>query len=140
MTVKTLAVLWAVVVGGLGLAGAPFAAAEPAQNSSAAEQACSQFAGSVDLAAENYSEFADATSGDQWSYRDPMVTDTNVTGRTALRKAASAALNASATPGLPMEIARSMRKWSVQAMKLVVVMGVHGNDDIIKRGGVRTQR
>ena len=136
------------VVVGVGLAAAPYAAAEPGElppappgsespaidaaepTMSAAETACSQFAGGLDLAASSYSEFADVTSGNQWSYDDPAVASANVTSRTALREAAAAALDASATPGLQREIVGPMRRWSLQATKLLLIMGVHGNDDM----------
>jgi hypothetical protein len=139
--------VWTVVVVGVGLAVAPCAAGDPGQlppappapgspaiataghNMSAAETACAQFAGGLDLAASNYSDFADVTSGNQWRYDDPAVASANVTGRTALREAAAAALRASATPGLQPEIAGPMRRWSVRAMKLLVIMGVRGNNN-----------
>jgi hypothetical protein len=122
--------VWGLVVS-IGLAASPDAAAEPEYGTSSADAACSQFAGALDLASANYSDFVDVTSGDDWSYRDPMVNSTNVSGRTALRKAASASLGASATPGLQPEIAGPMRRWSLQATKLIVVMGMRGNDDLI---------
>ena len=136
------------VVVGVALAAAPYAAAEPGElppappgpesstidvaepTMSAAETACSQFAGSLDLAASSYSDFADVTSGNQWSYGDPVVASANVTSRTALREAAAAALAASATPGLQREIVGPMRRWSLQATKLLLIIGVHGNDDM----------
>jgi hypothetical protein len=147
MTHSLQAGVWALVVVGVGLAAAPSAAADPGelppappspdfpaiataeQNTSAAETACQQFAAGLDLAASNYSDFADVTSGNQWRYDDPEVASANVTGRTALREAAADALHASATPGLQTEIASPMRRWSVRAMKLLFVMGVRGNND-----------
>jgi hypothetical protein len=136
------------VIIGMGLAAAPYAAAEPDASppapsasesaaidaaeptKSAAETACSHFAADLDLTASNYSDFADVTSGNQWSYDDPVVANANATSRTALREAAAAALGASATPGLQREIAGPMRRWSLQATKLLLIMGVHGNDDM----------
>jgi len=47
-----------------------------------------------------------------------------------LREAAAAALDASATPGLQREIVGPMRRWSLQATKLLLIIGVHGNDDM----------
>jgi hypothetical protein len=148
MTHSLQAGVWTLVVVGVGLAAAPCAVADPGElppvppvpgspaiataghTMSAAETACAQFAGGLDLAASNYSDFADVTSGNQWRYDDPTVASANVTGRTALREAAATALDASATRGLQPEIAGPMRRWSVRAMKLLVIMGVHGNNDM----------
>ena len=139
--------VWTLVVVGIGLAAAPGATADPGElppappapdspaiataehNMSAAETACAQFAAGLDLAASNYSDFADVTSGNQWRYGDPAVASANVTGRTALREAAAAALRASATAGLQPEIAGPMRRWSLQATKLLLIMGLRGNND-----------
>ncbi|MET4432960.1 hypothetical protein [Mycolicibacterium sp. 624] len=101
-----------------------------------AGRACQQFAEALDLAAGTYSDFADVTSGDQWRYDDPVVRDANVTGRTALRMAAARALDASATPGVQPEIAGPMRKWSLQASKLLVLMGLRSGDDRINTAAV----
>ncbi len=98
---------------------------------SAAETACAQFAGGLDLAASSYSDFADVTSGNQWRYGDPEVASANVTGRTALREAAAAAaLHASAIPGLQPEISGPMRRWSLRATKLILIMGLRGNNEM----------
>ncbi len=133
------------VVVGVGLATAPMSAADPGElppdpdspaiataehDMSAAETACAQFAGGLDLAASSYSDFADVTSGNEWRYGDPAVASANVTGRTALREAAAAAMHASAIPGLQPEIAGPMRRWSVRAMKLILIMGVRGNNEM----------
>jgi len=96
-----------------------------------AEIACSQFAGALDLAAVNYSDFADAIAGPEDNYADATVQDTNVTGRTALREAARVALEASRTPGLPPDIAAPMRSWSLHATKLLLVMGLHGGGGVL---------
>jgi hypothetical protein len=109
--------------------GSP-AIATAEHDTSAAETACAQFAGGLDLAASNYSDFADVTSGNEWRYGDPAVASANVTGRTALREAAATALHASAIPGLQPEIAGPMRRWSVRAMKLILIMGVRGNNEM----------
>lgn len=95
----------------------------------AAAEACSQFAVALDVAAVNYSDFADAISGEDWSYADQNVASTNVTGRTALRQAAAAARTAAATPGLQSEVAAPMRGWSLGATKLLLIMGLHGSGD-----------
>jgi hypothetical protein len=133
------------MVVGVGLAAAPMSAADPGElppapdsppiataehNMCAAETACSQFADGLDRAASNYSDFADVTSGNKWRYDDPSVASANVAGRTALREAAAAALHASAIPGPQPEIAGPMRRWSVRAMKLILVMGVRGNNEM----------
>ncbi len=92
-----------------------------------AASACSQFAAALDYASSNYSDFADALAdpsmGPDWN------TSTNVTGRTALRQAASAAMMASTTPGLQPEIAMPMQSWSVNATKLMVLVGVRAPVD-----------
>jgi hypothetical protein len=103
----------------------------PEGDNSAAVTACSQFAGALDYAATNFSDFANDTAGDKWSYADPTVTYSNVTGRTALREAAAAGLSASATPGLQPEISAPMRAWSMDATKLLVLMGIHAPMDSI---------
>lgn len=114
-------------------APAPAAVAAPVSEdvNPAAVEACAQFAAALDHAAVNYSDFANEIAGEGWSYADPTVASANVTGRTALREAAAAALSASATPGLQPEVASPMRKWSLDAAKLLVFMGVHGNVDSI---------
>ncbi len=92
-----------------------------------AASACSQFAAALDYASSNYSDFADALAdpsmGPDWN------TSTNVTGRTALRQAASAAMTASTTPGLQPDIAMPMQSWSVNATKLMVLVGVRAPVD-----------
>lgn len=97
----------------------------------AAADACKQFSAAMNYAATNYEDFAYASAGggDYVNYADPTVSTSNVTGRTALREAASAALSASGTPGLQPEIADPMRAWSLDAAKLLVIMGVHGGGD-----------
>jgi hypothetical protein len=62
---------------------------------------------------------------------DPQVSNSNVVGRTALREAAGMALSASGTPGLPPEIATPMRKWSLNAARLVLTMGLRGGGDAL---------
>jgi hypothetical protein len=93
--------------------------------------ACRLFNASVNLAAANYEDFAYATAGNGnfVDYQDPTVGRTNVVGRTALRQAAAGALGASATDGLPPEVADPMRTWSLHATKLLLVMGLRGSGD-----------
>lgn len=98
----------------------------------AAAVACKQFATTLNFAATNYSGFADATEGtDLPDYRDPTVRNSNVTARTALREAAAAAMTAAATPGLQPEIAAPMRAWSVDATKLLLIMGLRRGGDTL---------
>ena len=126
---------------GVGIAVAPAAGADPilpappepapVSDGAAAATACSKFAQGLDLAAVTYEDFADNTSGDKWAYTDPIVQDANVNGRTGLRVAAGNALEASATPGLGPDISTPMQKWSLQASKLLILMGVHAPDSSI---------
>jgi hypothetical protein len=99
----------------------------------AAADACKQFNTAVGYAATNYEDFAYATAGggNLVNYNDPEVRDSNVVGRTALREAAAVALNASTTPGLPPEISAPMQSWSMNAARLVLVMGVRGGGDAL---------
>ncbi len=93
--------------------------------------ACRQFNAALNLAAANYEDFAYATAGngDYVNYQDPTVGRSNLVGRTALREAAAAALQASRAPGLPDEVAAPMRSWSLHATKLLVIMGLHAGGD-----------
>lgn len=102
---------------------------EPVPVDSPAETACSMFSAALDFAAINYDRFADATAGEQWAHGDPEVRQTNVAGRTALRQAAALVWEAASTPGLQPEIASSMRHWSAQATKLLLLMGVRAGQD-----------
>ena len=88
----------------------------------AAVTACAAFAEVLDGSATYYGDFADTFEGSD--YTDPAVSDSNVVGRTALRQAAGVALTAANTAGLQPEIADPMRKWSVDATKLLVKMGL----------------
>lgn len=105
----------------------------PAEQPSPARDACAQFGQALNLAAESYDEFAYATAGggNAVNYTDQQVWRTNVIGRTALREAAYAVLSASRTPGLPPEVSRPMRTWSLDATKLLVIMGVRGGGDAL---------
>lgn len=94
-------------------------------------EACKEFDAAMNLAAVNYEEFAYATAGNgnNVNYQDPVVEQSNVVGRTALRAAAGAALDASRTPGLPPEVSDPMQSWSMHATKLLLVMGLRGGGD-----------
>lgn len=95
--------------------------------------ACDLFNKAVNYAAINYEDFADysAGSGNYVNYQDQTVDNANAAGRTALRQAAAAALNASGIPGAAPEATAPMRSWSLSAAKLVLVMGVRGGGDTL---------
>ena len=97
----------------------------------AAVDACRQFGVAMNYAATNYEDFAYATagSGNAVNYGDPSIDSSNVVGRTALREAASVANQAAATPGLSPDIAGPMQSWSMDAYKLIVMMGVRAGGD-----------
>jgi hypothetical protein len=116
----------------IGLTPLPPAYADGA-GSPASAAACADFGRALDLAAANYSNFANALAIGEVdpNYADPIVRTSNVTGRTALRLAAADALSASLTPGLPPEVAAPMRSWSYSSTKLVVLMGMRANVDQI---------
>ena len=65
------------------------------------------------------------------NYADETVTNANIAGRTALKQAAGAALNASGIPGAAPEATAPMRSWSLSAAKMVLVMGVRGGGDTL---------
>lgn len=97
-----------------------------------AVSACAQFAAVLDGTATYYGEFASAIEGfARPDYSDPAVSSTNITGRTALRQGASAALDAANTPGLSSDIAGPMRAWSWDATKLLLKMGLRGGPDTL---------
>lgn len=102
-------------------------------------QACKQFDRAIAIAALNYRDFAYATSGggDYVDYSDPEVKSSNVVGRTALRGAAAAALDASRVPGLPPEVSDPMQSWSAQATKLLLVMGLRRGGDSLNENATR---
>lgn len=89
--------------------------------------ACAQFADVLDGASTYYGDFADAYEGS--GYADPAVSSSNVVGRTALRQGATVAMSAANTPGLQPEIADPMRRWSMDATKLLVKMGLRISGD-----------
>jgi hypothetical protein len=101
--------------------------------SPAVATACKQFSAAMNYAAVNYEDFAYATagSGNYVNYGDPYVVSSGDVGKTALRDASVAALTASTTPGLPPEVAAPMQSWSLNAAKLLVVMGVRGGGDML---------
>jgi hypothetical protein len=91
-----------------------------------AVSACHQFSTALDTASQFYGDFADSIDGTvQPDYSDPAVDSSNVTGRTALRQAASVAMDAAGTPGLTPDIGDPMRSWSFGATKLLLKMGLH---------------
>jgi hypothetical protein len=111
---------------------APDAAPPPDQATfSSVVTACKQFGAALDFAATNYEDFAYNTAGggNSVNYDDPNTANSNVVGRTALREAASTAMDAANTPGLPGDIADPMRSWSFRAAKLLIIMGVRGGGD-----------
>ncbi|UXA17325.1 hypothetical protein [Mycobacterium sp. SMC-4] len=109
------------------LMAGPSASAQPEPAAPEAVAACTQFARALDMAALSYSDFANALAlGDvRPDYSDPVVSSSNVYGRTGLREAVSTAASASRTPGLAPQIAAPMRSWVLSATKLVVLMGLH---------------
>lgn len=111
--------------------GATDAALVASQAGNPVSQACKQFDRAIGIAALNYRDFAYATSGggNYVDYSDPEVKRSNVLGRTALRAAATAALDASRMPALPPEVSDPMQAWSAQAAKLLVVMGLRRGGD-----------
>ena len=147
------------IAGGIGLALAPAALAEPDPTGSedpdaagtvvqlpgtnsvpmandapeAIASSCKAYSVALNYAAANYEDFAYNTAGggNSVNYGDGSVTSANSTGRTALRQAASMAMSASTTPGLPPDISTPMQAWSLRAAKLVLVMGLHGGGDVL---------
>ncbi len=94
--------------------------------------ACAQFAEVLDTTAQYYGDFADSlTDFAVADYADPSVSNSNVLGRTALRQGAGAAMAAAAVPGLAPSIADPMRRWSVDATKLLIKMGLRGGQDTL---------
>ena len=114
------------------VAAAPLAAditpADPGVGEPAPAVACKQFNAALDYAASNYENFAYDTAGggNTVNYGDPVIRNSNVIGRTALREAASTAMGASMTPGLPGDISAPMQAWSLHATKLLFIMGLRG--------------
>jgi hypothetical protein len=87
----------------------------------------------MNYAAMGYEDFAynTAGTGNYVNYGDPLVQNSNVAGRAAVKEAAAAALSASTTPGLQPELAGPMQQWSMNAAKLVVIMAVNGGGDAL---------
>jgi hypothetical protein len=131
---------------GVGLAGIPTASADdvgtdpssagavvvtpvdPSDNvTGVAATACGTFAEALDASSNYYGEFADSFEGSDYS--DPAVDSSNGVGRTALRQAAAAAMDAANTPGLQPEISDPMRVWSLGATKLLLKMGLRISGD-----------
>lgn len=104
-----------------GLGGAPQSAAVDSSNADpASAAACSEFAEVLDSASDGYGSYADSVDD-----QDGTAAQSNVVGRTSLREAASAALDAANTPGLSPDIANPMRAWSFGAAKLMVKVGLN---------------
>lgn len=92
--------------------------------------ACGRFAEVLDATSTYYGDFADALEQTaQPNYGDPSISGSNTVGRTALRQGAVVAMDAANLPGLPGDIAGSMRNWSLDATKLLVKMGLHGSGE-----------
>jgi hypothetical protein len=99
---------------------------DSADDGSPAVTACHDFGTALDTASQFYGDFADSIDGTTSpDYNDPAVDSSNVTGRTALRQAASLAMSAAGTPGVTPDIADPMRSWSFGATKLLLKMGLH---------------
>ena len=136
--------LGASIIGvGLSMALITTAAADPSDAQAGATapipdqqsvvDACNNFGAAINYAATNYEDFAYATAGNGnvVNYQDPSVQSSNATGRTALREAASVAMSASTTAGVPPDVSAPMRAWSLHATKLLVIMGVRGGGDTL---------
>jgi hypothetical protein len=146
------------LAGGITLAAAPAALADPADASGADDpgpamelpgvsarpiedgdapqatvEACKAFSVALNYAASNYEDFAYNTAGggNAVNYADGSVVSANSVGRTALRQASSMSMSAATTPGLPPDIADPMRTWSLRAAKMVLIMGLHGGGDTL---------
>jgi hypothetical protein len=122
--------------------GVPVQAAMPAEPvtvpvqtadpNSPAAIACSQFADALEASSVYYNNFADMIEGTvRPDYADPTISNTNTTGRTALRQSATVAMTAANTQGLPLEIANPMRSWSFDATKLLFKMGLRGGGETL---------
>lgn len=118
---------------GMGLPQGADPSASVQSSGDPTKDACDLFNKAVNYASINYEDFADysAGSGNSVNYEDPTVDNANVAGRTALRQAAAAALNASGIPGAAPEVTTPMRSWSLSAAKLVLVMGVRGGGNTL---------
>ncbi len=112
-------------------AGAADASLVASQAGNPVPQACKRFDQAIGIAALISQDFAYATAGEgnYVDYSDAEVKRSNVLGRTALRGAAAAALEASRMPGLPPEVSDPMQSWSVHATKLLFIMGLRRGGD-----------
>ncbi|WP_082943546.1 hypothetical protein [Mycobacterium sp. 1274761.0] len=121
--------------GPLGPTGTPQgqdpSTAQPQSSGDPTRDACDLFNKAVNYAAINYEDFADysAGSGNYVDYNSSTVSNANVAGRTALRQAAAASLAASTIPGASPAVTAPMQTWSVNAAKMVLIMGVRGGGD-----------
>ena len=120
-------------------AGAADALLVASQAANPVAHACERFDEAITIAALNYEDFAYATAGNgnYVDYSDPAVERSNALGRTALRGAAAAALDASRTPGLPPEVSDPMQSWSVHAAKLVFIMGLRRGGDALNEAATQ---
>jgi hypothetical protein len=114
----------------------PGVSARPIEDGDAPQatvEACKAFSVALNYAASNYEDFAYNTAGggNTVNYTDGSVVSANSVGRTALRQAASMSMSAATTPGLPPDIADPMRSWSLRAAKMVLIMGLHGGGDTL---------
>src|SRR5271165_3338393 len=118
-----------------GPGGGPITSVAPTggEGDPATSDACKQFAAAMSYTASHYEDFAydSAGGGNVVNYDDPNVSWDNSAGRAALREAAGTAMQTSTTPGLPPDIADPMQAWSLQATKLVLVMGLRGGGDTL---------
>jgi hypothetical protein len=112
------------VPGDPGVPGPVQVAAAPTSDDATlpAVTACATFGQVLDGSSSYYGDFADSFEGS--NYADPAVESSNQVGRTALRQAAGTAMDASNVPGLQPEIAEPIRKWSLDATKLLLKMGL----------------
>jgi hypothetical protein len=123
-----------VTVGPTGTTQGTDPAGTPMQSSGdPTKDACDLFNKAVNYAAINYEDFADysAGSGNYVDYGSTTVDNANTAGRTALKEAAAASLNASGIPGAAPEVTGPMRTWSFHAAKLALVMGIRGGGDTL---------
>jgi hypothetical protein len=118
------------------------AAQGPDNPDGATAAACKQFSAAMNYAASNYEDFAydSAGGGNSVNYDDPSVSADNIVGRTALREAAGTAMDASSTPGLSPDISAAMQAWSLQATKLLLVMGVRAGGDTLNSTATQMNR
>lgn len=154
----------AVMVCGAGTLGLPVAAADPSGSSAAVSNsadgaaapapvdagpgvqtadvtsanadpaavvACSQFAQALDTASDGYGSYADSLDD-----ADGTAIQSGAAGRSSLRAAAGAAMDAANTPGLSPDISDPMRAWSMGAAALMVKVGLNFTGDTLDSSAV----